>query len=265
MSVKQEENVQKPKNKKKKVLLIVLISFVVLIGIVLGVVYYLYSNYVNVADRYEDKFLYTVSQIDDSKEYKVDDFINYDYENDPDNIQISIPCEYVLTKALDIKNLCNNLSENYEVDVNRIGIENGNEANSFNYYVEVSYKRKINSIVKGVINYEITQNNSIKIYSKDIDVGDNIPKSLYDSYIELPIDKLISEIKPSEIKLLSDNTLDLSQISNIEFKEGNFEFKYNYLSNIDGILKYIVGDNKVYENNVIKFVQTALINAFSNR
>lgn len=248
----------KPKSKFLKTVLIIVGVIAALLLLVFGI----YKGFVDVANKNSDKFDYNLNEeLTEIKKYN----LSYDSKKDPNTLLISIPKVYAYEKIIDIRALAKDFDDKYELHINRIGFNsNENEANVIDFYADVTYKKYLNTFVSGQMDVLFTDENGLKFVLKHINIGKNIPESLYKSLLPIKSGDIIYEIDPNKFEFLKDKLLDLKLISNISIDKENICFDFDVMSNVDIIVKYIFGDDAVALEEIVHEIFPAILDAIIN-
>lgn len=259
LSTNKETNENKKDTKKIALLVIfILLTTIILTG------FRIYKNVIDVSDKNRDKFDYNLSNISDN-EYNYLDFINYDSKNDPNSLQISMPKEYIYKEIIDIKGYADELNTKYGLKLKQIGFSNNNsEENCIDIYADTTYKKLINAYISGILQYEFTSDNGIKVYLKSITVGDGLPNALYEDLLPLKVGDLVYEVKSSDYNLLNENVLDLKFINSVNTDKNNLNFKFDYMSNLKEVSEFIFKDKANEINQPLEEIMPVILDIMFN-
>lgn len=257
--------VNEPSNKKNgffKTLLIIIGAITCVLLLVFG----LYKLLVDTSNKHLDNFDYNLNEeLTEIKEYTYLDFVSYDSKNDPNTLSISIPKVYTYEKIIDIRSLAKDFDDNYELHINRIGYKtNENEKNIIDFYADVTYKTYINAYVHGQMEIVFTDDNGLQLVLKDIYIGDNLPEFIYRSFLPIKSQDIIYELKADEFEFLKEKLLDLKLISDIKIDSENINFKFDVMSNVNIIIKYIFGDDAAIVEEFVKELFPEILNGIIN-
>ena len=243
-----------------KIIIIVLIVVLFLIVAIFG----LYKSTVDVSDKFSDKFDYILSDKHEIKEYSYLDFVSYDSNND-NYLSIEVPKDYIYDKLVNIQNINADLKDKYEISLNRIGVlSNLIEKNCVDFYVDVTYKNKINALVTGTIEYKFTNDNGIQLFLKKLVIGDGLPMFLYKNFIPFKDGDMIYELKSDNYDCLREKILLLSCIEKINIGTKSVKFNYNYMSNLKAISEYIFDDEAKNINDSLEILMPIVLDIIIN-
>lgn len=231
-----------------EITVIVLLTLTVLFLIVFA----LYKSTIDVSSSNEDKFDYVLVENSINNEYKLKDFIDYSYEEDPNTLFIEFPNDYFYKCIANINKINSELKNSYNTKINRIGLlSNISKKNVLDFYLDTTYNDLLNIYISGCLRYELKDNN-VLIYVDSINIGDGFPKFLSDLLLDIHDGDLIYEYNANDYDYLSDNSLKLDYISNITKSHKSFKFNYDYMSNLENVVRRIFKDKSDIAFNTIK-------------
>lgn len=243
------ENIQNNKKKMPTFIKAILIILAIIVSLSLIIVL-LYKTKIGVADKYEECYDYDFNKQVIVNNHSIKDFLSYDSKTDEDNIYVDIDKTYFYKNILKIDDINNKLSNDYNLKINKIGTT-GN-GNNVDFYIDVDYKDSIKTFVSGTIEYRFTNENNIELYLTDLNIGDNIPKSIYSKFIPFNNGDLIYTLNKNKYEVLNNDLLRLDLIKDIKINKENITFKYNYVDNTDNIISYIFDSDT---ENIIRVIK----------
>lgn len=236
-------NNSQPKKKKFSIIKVLLIV-VGVIAILFLALFAIYKSTVDISSKHEDKFDYDLSTEVIKTEYDLLDFVRYNSKENEDNLFITVPKNIIYDDVIKIHEFADDLYKEFEVKLNKFGfISNILEENSFDFFADVTYKKYINAYVTGNIQYKITDDNGIEMYLTKIVIGDGFPSVFYKAILPIKGGDLIYKLDSKEYEILKDNVLKLSSINNIKVDKENLKFEFNYMSNLEEISVYLLGED----------------------
>lgn len=236
-------NNSQPKKKKLSIIKVILIV-VGVIDILFLALFAIYKSTVDISSKHEDKFDYDLSAEVIKTEYDLLDFVRYNSKENEDNLFITVPKNIIYDDVIKIHEFADDLYKESEVKLNKFGfISNVLEENSFDFFADVTYKKYINAYVTGNIQYKITDDNGIEIYLTKIVIGDGFPSVFYKAILPIEAGDLIYKLDSKEYEILKDNVLKLSSIDNVKVDKENLKFEFNYMSNLEEISVYLLGED----------------------
>lgn len=246
-------------NNRIKLSKILIIILIVIISICIAIFSY-YKLNIDISNKYEQYFDYDLRQEYDGS-YKIEDFIGYDKEKDPNTLFISIPKSYIYKNIVKIDELNVLYNNDYDLNINRIGtVLDKNNSNLINYYIDCTYKEFINTLIYGDIRYEINDNNELFIYFETINIGNNLPKKLYDKYLPIHDGDLIYKLNSDNYDLLSNDIFKLKLISNLDINKDNLTFNYDIVTNVKELFKDTFNLDSKFANSIIESLIPIVIN-----
>lgn len=207
--------------KPKKSILLKIIVALLIIALVLAIaVLALYKAKVDIADNYAEHFDDIDAHIDEySKQDK--DLLNIvSYDMDKKTATFTFSKGFVYSN-FDVKTHFDNFKNNLNIVINRFGYDVDPTQKVINVYADIRYKDFINTLVRGQIEYKIS-NDHVDLVLKDYIIGDNLPKSLVDKYVPYKVGELLYTFKTSDIEGLKEIGFDLSYLDNIEYTDNKF-------------------------------------------
>ena len=236
-------NNSKPKKKKLSIIKVLLIV-VGVIAILFLALFAIYKSTVDISSKHEDKFDYDLSAEVIKTEYDLLDFVRYNSKENEDNLFITVPKTIIYDDVIKIHEFADDLYKESEVKLNKFGfISNVLEENNFDFFADVTYKKYINAYVTGNIQYKITDDNGIEMYLTKIVIGDGFPSVFYKAILPIKAGDLIYKLDSKEYEILKDNVLKLSSINNVKVDKENLKFEFNYMSNLEEISVYLLGED----------------------
>lgn len=236
-------NNSQPKKKKFSIIKVLLIV-VGVIAILFLALFAIYKSTVDISSKHEDKFDYDLSAEVIKTEYDLLDFVRYNSKENEDNLFITVPKNIIYDDVIKIHEFADDLYKESEVKLNKFGfISNVLEENSFDFFADVTYKKYINAYVTGNIQYKITDDNGIEMYLTKIVIGDGFPSVFYKAILPIKAGDLIYKLDSKEYEILKDNVLKLSSINNVKVDKENLKFEFNYMSNLEEISVYLLGED----------------------
>lgn len=236
-------NNSQPKKEEFSIIKVLLIV-VGVIAILFLALFAIYKSTVDISSKYEDKFDYDLSAEVIKTEYDLLDFVRYNSKENEDNLFITVPKNIIYDDVIKIHEFADDLYKESEVKLNKFGfISNVLEENSFDFFADVTYKKHINAYVTGNIQYKITDDNGIEMYLTKIVIGDGFPSVFYKAILRIKAGDLIYKLDSKEYELLKDNVLKLSSINNVKVDKENLKFEFNYMSNLEEISVYLLGED----------------------
>ena len=236
----------------------IIITIILILVFLLLIVFALYKATIDVSDNNIDKFDYVLDNIPNNS-YKIIDFLSFDSIEDPDNIKINIPKDYMYLNLIDMKTFSNELFGNENVKLNKIGIvSNFSNNNNLDYYLDVTYNNKFDAYVTGTIEIKFNAD-SVDLYSKKIVIGDGLPMFLYKPFLPFKDDELIYSFNTSDFKYTNNEIIKFDLINNFRIRKDYLNFKFKYIDNIEYIGKMVFGDNYQYFDTSIKKIAPILL------
>lgn len=245
------------KNLNSKIFKIIITIILILVFLVL-IVFGLYKATIDVSDNNIDKFDYVLDNIPNNS-YKITDFLSFDSIEDPDNIKINIPKDYMYLNLIDMKTFSNELFGNENVKLNKIGIvSNFSNNNYLDYYLDITYNNKFDAYVTGTLEIKFNTD-SVDIYSKKIVIGDGLPMFLFNPFLSYKNDELIYSFNSKDFKYTDNNIVKFDLINNFKITKDHLNFKFKYIDNVEYIGKMVFGDNYQYFETSIKKIAPILL------
>ena len=248
----------RPTNKRKKILTAFL-TIALIIAILFVSVFIIYKTTIDISNKKTEQFDYNLST-NNYNNYNYLSFIKYNSNEDLNHLSITIPKDYVYSNLLKINEFSDNISSKYDIKINKIGIfSNIINKNYLDFYADVTYKSFINAYISGNIKYEINNKNGIDFVLSNIVVGDGLPSIFYKYLLPIKNGDIIFEIDSNNFEFLNDNVLNLQFIDNISLNKEHLKFKYDYMSNLKDISKYIFGEKSKYIDNSLENIMPIIL------
>lgn len=248
----------RPTNNRKKILNAFL-TIALIIAILFVSVFIIYKTTIDISNKKVEQFDYNLST-NNYNNYNYLSFIKYNSNEDLNHLSITIPKDYVYSNLLKINEFSDNISSKYDIKINKIGIfSNIINKNYHDFYADVTYKSFINAYISGNIKYEINNKNGIDFVLSNIVVGDGLPSIFYKYLLPIKNGDIIFEIDSNNFEFLNDNVLNLQFIDNISLNKEHLKFKYDYMSNLKDISKYIFGEKSKYIDNSLENIMPIIL------
>lgn len=248
----------RPTNKRKKILTAFL-TIALIIAILFVSVFIIYKTTIDISNKKTEQFDYNLST-NNYNNYNYLSFIKYNSNEDLNHLSITIPKDYVYSNLLKINEFSDNISSKYDIKINKIGIfSNIINKNYLDFYAHVTYKSFINAYISGNIKYEINNKNGIDFVLSNVVVGDGLPSIFYKYLLPIKNGDIIFEIDSNNFEFLNDNVLNLQFIDNISLNKEHLKFKYDYMSNLKDISKYIFGEKSKYIDNSLENIMPIIL------
>lgn len=248
----------RPTNNRKKIFSAIL-AIVLIIAILFVSVFIIYKTTIDISNKKVEQFDYNLST-NNYNNYNYLSFIKYNSNEDLNHLSITIPKDYVYSNLLKINEFSDNISSKYDIKINKIGIfSNIINKNYLDFYADVNYKSFINAYISGNIKYEINNKNGIDFVLSNIVVGDGLPSIFYKYLLPIKNGDIIFDIDSNNFEFLNDNVLNLQFIDNISLNKEHLKFKYDYMSNLKDISKYIFGEKSKYIDNSLENIMPIIL------
>lgn len=261
-----EENLVSNKKTHKKLYIALLSIFLIVLVLLLSFFIY-YKTKIDVAEKHSNVYEYTIGSNIDLPEYKLKDICEFDKNINKDVVTVKLPKLLVYKDIIKIDEFAKEINEKYKVSINRIGfIGDINDSSKIIVNADITYKGiiDINTFLRMYLHYEFIENDGIKVYFDDLSIGDNIPSRFYEKVNPYVKNEVLYNIDLSDYKLFDEETIELTNISNIKINADNITFNADYLNTITDFIEDNLGGFAPIVNGLIEEIAPNIIDEIIN-